>query len=758
MRKIQLYIENVLVDLFDDEIIELTSTIQDVRDIGKVFTDYSQTFTVPASKTNNKIFKHYYNYFITTGAFDSRKKKSAEIHINYSPFRKGKIYLNSVKMKMNKPYAYVLVFYGETVSLKNLIGDDELTDLTYLNSFNHVYDTSTVRSGFKDGLNFLIDGTIYNNSVIYPLITSKKRLFYNSDDPVPSTFWNSDGNLYSNSSSPDSTRGLRFTDLKPAIKTIHIIEAIEDKYNVEFTRDFFSSDAFDNLYMWVNNKKGEYNELDEDEPFLFSYYVTGYSFVSGDTVGLSSNGSVLTLAQSGGSLGGWNISLDIDVNDPLNALKYEVIFKSLTTNKTVEHKLRGDWVNIEADFYASDLDSLVSEEEIQIQILSEQELNINSIDVQFTYTPPIGSSLIANYSTSTNQTTESALIFEDKLPKMKVMDFLDGLFKMFNLTAYYIDDRSSSDYGKIYVDTLDNFYNDAVNNRLGGMIDIDKYLDISNHTIDSLLPFTDINFKYQETDVVLMEHHSEQFKEVFGNSEFNVREAFKNEATGKYAIDRGEKYDIELPFSHLKYERIVDSGGTGGSTDIQWGYSAGGEFNETEATTETIGSVTYTIAEKGDYDSVLIKPLLFYGIRETSISTPIHFLFTNSSGIPDYESVLNYWRPSNANESGTSSTPPSYTLNFDVETDEWQGINYANNTNTLYSLFYKNYVESVFNPSKRMFKVTAHLPVKILLNYKLNDQIKIQDKIFRINSITTNLMTGKSELELLNIFPNEIVQ
>ena len=49
------------VDFFDFESIEVTSTVQDFRDISKVFTDYSKTFNVPASRTNNKIFKHYYN-------------------------------------------------------------------------------------------------------------------------------------------------------------------------------------------------------------------------------------------------------------------------------------------------------------------------------------------------------------------------------------------------------------------------------------------------------------------------------------------------------------------------------------------------------------------------------------------------------------------------------------------------------------------------------------------------------------------------
>ena len=57
-----------------------------------------------------------------------------------------------------------------------------------------------------------------------------------------------------------------------------------------------------------------------------------------------------------------------------------------------------------------------------------------------------------------------------------------------------------------------------------------------------------------------------------------------------------------------------------------------------------------------------------------------------------------------------------------------------------------------------MFKVTALLPPSVIVNYKLNDQIKIQDQVFRINSITSNLNTGKTTLELLNITLDEIVQ
>jgi hypothetical protein len=747
MQKLQLYIEDndgnyPLVDLFDDETVQLTSSIQDIRDIGKVFTDYSQTFSVPASNTNNKIFRHFYNYNITGNAFDSRKKKKAILHINSTPFREGKIYLNSVKMKNNKAYSYELIFYGNTVSLRDLIGDDELTDLTYLSNYDHVYNETNVRDGFTTGLNL----NSQTNSVIYPLITSKKRLFFNSDNPVASDFYNSSGNLYHDESlTPDPgdpTRGLEYTDLKPAIKAIHIIEAIEDQYPLSFTRDFFDSTAFENLYMWINSKKGEFNDIDDDESYLFSHKLTGYTTTGTPLASADFNGSEIAL---GSFFGRHTLSLDLTVSN--QGTPYNVVFRDKTRGNEKTESGLGDGVfefDLNDSTYTGDI-------VVEIEVQSKSEFTINGADLDITFINLIGQSTVYNYSASSSigQNTAADVLILDRFPKMKVIDFLTGLFKMFNLTAYFIDDRGDPEYGKIYVDTLDNYYADAVNNNLGGLIDLDKYFDVTDHTVNSVLPFTDIEFKYQETNTVLMEHHFEKFNEVFGDSEFNVRRNFPD-------IDRGNKYEISLPFSHMKYERLVDLGENLGpnattSTLIQWGYCAGGEFDA-------------NISENtGDYDTMSIQPLLFYAIREVDLPEAsnansyrggkINWISTSPP-----TGITSYWRPSNSNETGNTTTAPSYSLNFDQEVDEWQSVNYGSDSNSLYEVFYKSYVEGVFNPLKRMFKIRAFLPTNIVVNYRLNDQIKIQDKIFRINSITTNLMTGESEIELLNIFSNEIVE
>ena len=61
-----LYIKNLStlefdrVELFNDEKISVTSSVQNINDISKTLSDYSQTFTVPATKNNNAIFKYWY--------------------------------------------------------------------------------------------------------------------------------------------------------------------------------------------------------------------------------------------------------------------------------------------------------------------------------------------------------------------------------------------------------------------------------------------------------------------------------------------------------------------------------------------------------------------------------------------------------------------------------------------------------------------------------------------------------------------------
>ena len=763
MIKVQIYLKGQRLDIFNDLTIELSQKIQDAKELGKIFTDYTRPFEAPASATNNKIFKHFYNFNITTGNFDARVRHEASLDINHLPFKKGKILLNGVKMKNGKPHTYKLTFIGNTVSLTDLFGDDKLvalndyTDQTLgLVNFDHEFSYSNIRDIFKaEGLQVFSD----NSALIYPLITSKKRLFHDSIISNTSVK-NFDGNLYAPDSGYDidryHKRGLKPSDLKPAIKVYHIIKAIEEKYNIHFiqddtsgTKDFFSkhNDAFSNLYLWLSNSSGNIDGEIADDEYIYKASVDSWTETRTELDYASVDGNEILLdsyALSGinglGVLVLTKFFLDINVDDDYDDVNYRV--KLTNSNNGTSQVFQGkgtkgyrfkppiifqgqDPVRYTVEFYS---ETPMTGTNIRFRVRAAGD---NFLD-QYDY-DDIDSGAVIDSDTATISTA-------NHLPDIKIIDFLTGLFKTFNLTAYYIDDETDPEYGdgiipEVKVMTLDNYYADAVNNQSKGTVDITKYIDVTQHEANTSLPFSDIELSFEETDAILNENHIQLTGEAFGDSHLPVTKIYPD-------FFFGEKYEIKVPFSKLKYERIL-------GTDIQWGYAAGGDFNSEEADYSDTNDI---VPPKGNYNSMNIKPLLFYGVRETSITENINFSDDSNSTVT---LVKDYYRPSNTNESpADDETASSFSLNFDSEIDEWSG---SENLNSLFEVFYKKYIESVFDPYKRLHIFTAHLPPNFLINYRLNDQLKVHDTVYRINSIRTNLNTGKSKLELINLNSDEIL-
>ena len=460
MQKVVLYIKNSdkdyqRVDMFDDETISLTSKIQDVRDIGKVFMDFSQSFTVPASKDNNKIFEHWYRYEIENN-FDARTRKDAIMELDFNPFKRGKISLENVKLKDNKPFAYTLVFYGNTINLKDLLGDDELSDLPQLDNFTHDYSSSNVKTGLQSGLS--------SGKIIYPLISHTKRFYYDSAESSPQY----SGNLYYNTT--QNNIGLAFDDLKPAIKCLTIIEAIENKYtiangypsNVVFTRDFFNNTEFSNLYLWLCRNKGPIGgDVNQDEILTRICGNWGYSSgtvphfnVSGDSWGFTvqnhtnSFRGVLTVTTAGA-----NQSIPFT----MKAIDY-VSGTTLAQSSNESGSVRALTFEIPSSFNAVNFQvKWIIESETAISFTPSIELTELILD-PLTGNPTSEINAVYNINGSAAAiSTVSEIIITQNTPKIKTIDFLSGLFKMFNLTAFFIDDVGDADFGKIFVDTLVNF-------------------------------------------------------------------------------------------------------------------------------------------------------------------------------------------------------------------------------------------------------------------------------------------------------------
>ena len=675
-REVQLYIQDTRVDLFQDETISITDSIQNVSDISKLFTPFSKQFNLPASQVNNKLFKHYYNFNIQDG-FDARFTVDARIEINHTPFKSGKIRLNGVSMKDNHPHTYKVVFFGEPNSLKELFADEDLNALNPLSTYDISYSNSDFLQAFKVGLQSTgVDATnLGNRNVVVPLILLKNYYTYNTGST----------NQLHNVNFP-----VLKTDLKPAIKLKRIIEAIQTQYDITFNmadegsiKTFFGSDMFDELYLWLHREKSPISAPETDPPtFGVDTTTKNKKLTFADFTYSSGDGDVLTnntlIVDRGDSY-----SIRISVTPSITTTG-EVIVKDIKTNELLYYK-----ENISFTSGASKTIPLIDltsgnlsqrTYDIQIRLNSESSITFSSVTMLINK-----NATTAHNYTASNFTLGSNIFIQDYIPKMKVIDFLTGIFKMFNLVAY--TKRGSS---TIYVQTFDDFMT------IGETRDITKYVDVSQSTIDRPVPYNQVNFKYSSPVTQTSLRFVNQFSQVFGDLNYSAPEKYD-----------GQSFSQDVPF-----ERTV-------------------LINQKTSAGVTTGNIlAWWVDDKGD--TTLGKPYIFFN-RVIDQS--------GGSGYPITSLNLTaYNAPSNV------SSDENHTLNFGAEYDEFNG---DVNTNSLFSRFYQEYIQQTFNQNGRIIKVTAQLPVSFILNYSVNDIIVINGQEYYINSLTTNLTTGKSELDLI---------
>ena len=158
-------------DLNEGVSVTIKDSIKKAKDIGKVFTSYTMPFKLPASKNNNIIFKRFSNNKVYDG-YDARRKYDARIKLNGIDFKTGYIKLNKVDLRDGLPVSYSVQFFGELSSLKDVLSESKLKDLTSLNRFTFPYDDSTVNTGFEIGFDVQPESNLGTREFCYVQVTS----------------------------------------------------------------------------------------------------------------------------------------------------------------------------------------------------------------------------------------------------------------------------------------------------------------------------------------------------------------------------------------------------------------------------------------------------------------------------------------------------------------------------------------------------------------------------------------------------------
>ena len=499
---IEIYIGSERIDTFKDEDVNITLSIQNIKDISRLFTDFTQNFQVPASRQNNDVFKHYYNADIS-GGFNAALRQDATIFMNKELFREGSIELMSVDMVNGKPSAYEVVFFSAGVNLKDLFGEDELTDLD-LSAYDHAYDGAVIRGA--------MEGTtpLHSGNVIYPLISPVTDWVY---DSASSTHDDNDI-AYHNQ---NDNHGLHYYALKPAIRISKLIDAIEAKYGITFTSTFFADRKFTDLFLWGHRREG-YMFVNQKDGFTAQTIdftaKTGSFNLSDDTTTNAVDNSGIT----------WEYSI-------LSADDYQVHFFVNGVYET--SRSHSGQVSFEKVY----ISGLKGGDKVQMRFSPPVDWDGNSITLGQVICEGrtlFGNNFIFTCERLTTQTFATDVNMSDQMPEQKIYDFFLGLVKMFNLV---IEPTSRT---KFIVEPLDDWY------ALGSEYDITDHVDISSEKIERPELYRRISFNYQEAGSYL--------EEAYRNTNGGIG---YGDLRADFTFDGGE-LKTESTFELMKYQKLDD--------------------------------------------------------------------------------------------------------------------------------------------------------------------------------------------------------
>jgi hypothetical protein len=678
------------LELFNDEKISVSSTIQNISDISKIFTDYSQGFTIPCSPTNNAIFKHFYqNDVDSLGIIDYQNRYNAFIEVDTVLFRRGKIQLEKTNLKNGRPDSYSVTFYGAGVSLKDYFNEDKLNQLDYT-SLNHEYKEVEVYDRIT------IDSLVTDYDVRYPLISSKRVWQFGSSVPLPTanlpewyTYPSSNVNNLGH-----TTGRLFYTELFPAVRVASIFDLIQNQYGITFNGLFLQTDLFKKAFLWFKNKD---KLILSGTPVPIDILTVSYNNLTPNTAFNTSNNTFKIQPATPST--SYTITHTLQIfctaltpTDPLDF--YLDVYKNGVFSQSFTYNTLMPYTSVTPLTAPFTID--INNTDTATFTFKVRANSPNTIDFDFRYTRKklyFGGSVdtgiaIANSSQITSGFTDLAQM----APDMKISDFISGICKEFNITVY------SNEKNVFTFDPLPVWYGRGI------IRDITQFTDVTSIEIERMKLYKSIEFKYQDSESLM--------NKAFLENPLNIDAHGYGNAKIGWNYDGGE-YKIESPFENLLHNNF--------GNNLQVGYCLNKELA-----------------------SYIPKPCLLYMNQLTTITgTPLHW-DGDSPHIPEY---VPFGQDTNILNSLGGFFP--VTLNFGEEISSFYLVN---NPNTLYKIYYSNYLENLYNYKNRLVKVKTILPVSLLTQLQLNDRLVIRDKRYLINEMQSDLTTGDVNFSLISDF------
>lgn len=684
-----------ILDMFKDETINLNFKIKDLNDISKVFSTYSQDFTIPASGNNNKAL----NYFFDTKLFRVRERSvEAKIYVNGRLFRVGQLVVKEGKVENFTLLNYKVEFRTVIAQLKEKVGDDLIGDVIG-DRLNDEYPIQWDSQAVYDR----IVNSLGDEDILVPLVSNTRVWTYG------------DGGV---NDIKEATKGVDKSELRPAVKLNVLLDLLLQHYNLNVDFPLKTLEAFNNLYVWLNgSSKDDGNGVDgynmtatqlvfnqafnpylSSNKYFFDVTTTSEGYLRVTDTGANFNASrsfifvpellniqnpeTGTLYDKSGKLILTEIETGVtQIIDSFNwgttmQFKFGIGQKTAGTVRTYRLDVEFDDAITFDNVYCTTSATISFSEGLSQNAL----LSVNNP----------GATPIANYN------------IKYALGSWKVVDIFTSVFKMFNIRV--LEDFNNN--SMLWLTPYEYYANNRTK-------DINKSTDIINYTIQPSTNYKDIVFKHSNEDYFRNVEYKKLVNKDYGS------EIYKSDDKSLT-----ESYQVETKFSIMNWFIM-----NGIDLKTSYGFSQPDSPQEPSAPT-----IMYTQG--------------FEIIRtdDDSMNADIRFKIP-SPGNPGFTNQLaRYIKFGNQ----SSSNPDTYqsSLTFDIDIEPSSNIPMLK---SLYNNYYRVDIERLYQPNSNYFNFEGYLSLEGIMSFDMRDRLIIEDNKYTIEEANIDITTGKFKYKLLNI-------
>jgi len=666
---LRLTIEGNEIELYENEPINLSYQFSNLQEINASASSFSQTFRVPLTKKNQDYFGAVNEFGLIT-TWDPKTKASAELTSSTIPIMRGFIQVKGVYVQKGKYADVEIVFFGETANLSRDIGDGMLSDLD-LSSYDHTLNATNIEASWS--------GTLSSGAIRYGLPDKGQNWTY-------SNIWT-------------STEPLEHGDFTPYFQASKLFEEIMTSAGFTYTSNFLS--IIDDTYLALYNGnlaiKGNRNPQGQT---LLVGYTTDQTGLATITAGQFSNFTGLSESSpfydTGTNFTGGAsytapfrayYTFRINIYGRLSHSSHDISIR-LAKNFSTEIFAPPELTDTNAAFFDDITHNFITppilldeDDFVNLQYLNDTNSHTLAVDGDNSFGPESTWWEVVEISAPTStQTVDVAA----NMPKMKQIDFISGLQKMFNLV--FIPDRNNPKH--LEIEPFYDYMSSGAQKDWTNKIDLSKDITIT--------PTTDLQAR--------------QYDWTHTNGKDLVNDlVFKNASRvyGRYRVDDPENdfasgtKEIKTPFAPHVASYIPGTQ-----------YAVHRMLVDTEQTDKTIKDPLPRLAFWNGQNNGTI----YYYNDDNSAVTPLS----------RYPAFSQY--------SDLDATVIDEDLSFGFERPFH--IIQANPLNTLYYKYWRPFVNELYSSDARKLTAFFRLTRSELATFEFSDKIYIKDTYWRILSIS----------------------